>query len=53
MTWLDCDTETEAGSKQADTKKLKCSICSKFRGKIVRSWNSGEKWIAGQTPCAQ
>ena len=45
MTWLDCETETEAGTKVVTT--LKCRLCSKYRDRIVGRKNFSDKWITG------
>ena len=44
VTGLDCDTEMQAG------KKLRCSICTKFKTAIVTRRNFSERWIAGAEP---
>ena len=45
MTWLDCETETEAGTKVVTN--LKCGLCSKYRDGIVGRKNFSDKWITG------
>ena len=45
MTWLDCETENEAGVKVVTS--LKCRMCSKYRDKIIGRKNFSAKWITG------
>ena len=41
--WLACDTELQAGKRYVT--KLRCSICTKFRSKIVGRRILSEAWI--------
>ena len=43
VTWLDCETVPEGGTKLV--VKLKCKVCRKY--KIVGRRNFSEKWISG------
>ena len=45
VTWLDCDTEVQAGKRFVT--KLRCSVCTKFKTKIVGRRNFSGRWIAG------
>ena len=45
VTWLDCDTEMQAGKRFV--MKPRCSICAKFKMGIVTRRNFSERWIAG------
>ena len=45
MTWLDCETENEAGVKVVTS--LKCRMCSKYKDNIMGRKNFNEKWITG------
>ena len=45
MTWLDCETENEAGVKVVTS--LKCRMCSKYKDNIMRRKTFSEKWITG------
>ena len=45
VTWLDCDTEVQAGKRFVT--KLRCSVCTKFKVKIVGRRNFSERWITG------
>ena len=44
-TWLDCETEMDAGSKVVN--KLKCRICTKHSDRITGRRNFSDKWIVG------
>ena len=41
MTWLDCETENEAGVKVVTS--LKCRMCSKYKDNIMGRKNFNEK----------
>ena len=45
LTWLDCDTKLEFGNKVVI--KLKCTVCTKFKDKIMGRKNFSNKWIVG------
>lgn len=45
VTWLDCDTEVQAGKRFVT--KLRCSVCTKFKVKIEGQRNFSECWITG------
>ena len=45
VSWLDCDTVSEGGKKAV--KRLKCSVCSKFKASIRGRRNFSERWIIG------
>ena len=45
VTWLDCDMEVQAGKRFVT--KLRCSVCTKFKVKIVGRRNFCERWITG------
>ena len=45
MTWLDCETENEAGVKVMTS--LKCRMCSKYKDNIMGRKNFNEKWNTG------
>ena len=44
-TWLDCETQIDAGSKVVN--KLKCGICTKHSDRITGRRNFSDKWIVG------
>ena len=43
MTWLEYETDTEAGMKVVTN--LNCQLCSKCRDRIVGRKNFSNKWI--------
>ena len=45
VTWLDCDTEVQAGKRFVT--KLRCSVCTKFKMKLKGQRNFSERWITG------
>ena len=45
VTWLDCDTEAQAGKRFVT--KLRYSMCTKFKTGIVSRRNFSERWIVG------
>ena len=45
VSWLDCDTVSEGGKKAV--KRLRCSVCSKFKASIRGGRNFSERWIVG------
>ena len=45
ITWLDCETVVEGGTKVV--KKLKCKVCAKFRSQILCKQNFSDRWISG------
>ena len=45
VSWLDCETSVEAGSRVVT--ELKCRVCAKFRSKIIGKKNFSDKWIDG------
>ena len=45
ITWLDCETVVEGGTKVV--KKLKCKVCTKFRSQILCKRNFSDQWISG------
>ena len=51
VSWLDCDTVSE-GRKKA-VKRLRCSVCSKFKASIRGGRNFSERWIvSADSVCA-
>ena len=45
VSWLDCEAVPESGKKAV--KRLKCSVCSKFKANIRGRRNFSERWIIG------
>ena len=45
FTWLDCDTEVQAGKRFVTT--LRCNVCTKFKTRIESRRNFSERWIVG------
>ena len=45
VSWLDCETSVEAGSRVVT--ELKCRVCARFRSKIIGKKNFSDKWING------
>ena len=45
VTWLDCDTEVQAGKRFVT--KLQCSVCTKLKMKLKGRRNFSECWITG------
>lgn len=45
VTWLDCETSVEGGTKVV--KKLKCTVCTTFRSRILCKRNFSDRWISG------
>ena len=45
ISWLDCDTIADGG--KWIVKRLKCSVCSKFKFKFMGRCNFSEQWIVG------
>ena len=45
VTWLDCETHVEDGTKVVT--QLKCRVCTKFKERISGRKNYSEKWITG------
>ena len=45
VTWLGCETEM-AGGKRYVTR-LNCTICAKYKLRIMGRWNYSDRWIAG------
>ena len=45
VTWLACDKEFQAGKKYVT--KLRCSVCTKLKTKIMGRRNFSEAWITG------
>ena len=45
VTWLDCESEIESGKKVV--KRLKCSVCTRFRSRIMHRRNFSNRWIVG------
>ena len=45
VTWLDCDTNVEGGNKVV--RKLKCTVCARFRSQILCKRNFSDRWITG------
>ena len=45
VTWLDCDTEVQAG--KSFVTKLRYSVCTKFKMKLKGRRNFSERWITG------
>ena len=45
VTWLDCKSEIESGKKVV--KRLKCSVCMRFRSRIMHQRNFSDCWIVG------
>ena len=46
--WLECESAVEDGIKVV--RKLKCSVCDKFRSRIIHKRNFSNRWITG--PCS-
>ena len=46
MSWLDCDTELDLGTQKV-VRKLRCSVCTKFKANIASRRNFSEKWLCG------
>ena len=45
VSWLDCDSEIESGKTLV--KRLKCSVCTRFRSRIMHRRNFSDRWIVG------
>ena len=45
VTWLNCDTEVQAGKRFVT--KLRCSVCTKFKMKLKGQRNFSKRWITG------
>lgn len=45
LSWLDCVTSIENGNKVVE--KLKCTVCTRFKDKIMGRRNFSNKWIVG------
>ena len=45
VTWLDCESSVEDGTKVV--RKLKCTVCLKFRSKILHKRNFSDRWLLG------
>jgi len=45
VSWLECESTVESGTKVV--RKLKCSVCIKFRSSIAYKRNFSDKWIIG------
>ena len=45
VTWLDCESSVEDGTKVV--RKLKCTVCLKFRSNILHKRNFSDRWPLG------
>ena len=45
VSWLECESAVEGGTKVV--RKLKCSVCNKFRLRIIHKRNFSDRWITG------
>ena len=45
VSWLECESTVEGGTKVV--RKLKCSVCGKFRSSLIRKRNFSDRWITG------
>ena len=45
VSWLECESAVEGGTKVV--RKLKCSVCGKFRSSIIHKKNFSDRWITG------
>jgi len=45
VSWLDCETYVEGRTKVV--RKLKCTVCTKFRSRILSRRNFSDRWISG------
>ena len=43
VSWLECESAVEGGTKVV--RKLKCSVCGKFRSSIIHKRNFSDRWI--------
>ena len=45
VSWLECETQVEGGCRVVT--QLKCSVCKKFRSRILSRRNFSDRWISG------
>ena len=45
VSWLECESAVEGGTKVV--RKLKCSVCGKFRSSLIHKRNFSDRWITG------